>query len=37
VPERRLGLVLLANHGSQEPYEIARKSLLPALARIQAY
>ena len=33
VPERRLGVVILANRGNQAIYEIARHVLLPALAR----
>jgi beta-lactamase class C len=33
VPERKLGIVILANRGGQEPYEMARQILLPALAR----
>jgi beta-lactamase class C len=33
VPERRLGVVILSNRGDQHPYEIARQTLLPALAR----
>ncbi len=33
VAERKLGLVILSNRGGQEPYEIARHILLPALAR----
>jgi beta-lactamase class C len=32
VPARRVGLVILSNCGYQHPYEIARRSLLPALA-----
>jgi beta-lactamase class C len=32
VPERRLGVVILANRGNQSIYEIARHVLLPALA-----
>ena len=32
VPKRRLGIVILTNRGYQHPYEIARQSLLPALA-----
>jgi beta-lactamase class C len=33
VPAKRLGIVILANRGFQHPHEIARQSLLPALAR----
>ncbi len=33
VPSKKLGIVILANRGYQHPYEIARQSLLPALAR----
>jgi beta-lactamase class C len=33
VPERRLGLVILSNRGEQAPHELARRVLLPALAR----
>jgi beta-lactamase class C len=33
VPSRTLGIVILANRGGQEPYEMARRILLPALAR----
>jgi len=33
VPKLRLGIVILSNRGYQHPYEIARESLLPALAR----
>ena len=32
VPAKRLGVVILSNHGYQHPYEIARATLLPALA-----
>jgi hypothetical protein len=30
--ENALGIVILTNRGYQHPYEIARQSLLPALA-----
>jgi beta-lactamase class C len=33
VPSKRLGIVILTNRGYQHPFEIARQSLLPALAR----
>src|SRR5260370_23749502 len=32
VPERKVGLVILANRGDQHPHEMARQKLLPALA-----
>jgi beta-lactamase class C len=32
VPAKRLGIVILSNRGYQHPYEIARATLLPALA-----
>jgi beta-lactamase class C len=32
VPAKRVGVVILSNRGYQHPYEIARASLLPALA-----
>ncbi len=34
VPERRLGIVILANRGDVHPYEIARSTLFPRLARL---
>ena len=33
VLERRLGVVILSNRGGQDFYEMARQSLVPALAR----
>jgi beta-lactamase class C len=33
VLERRLGVVFLSNRGGQDPYVMARQTLLPALAR----
>ena len=33
VPSRKIGLVILSNRGNQYPHEIARETLLPALAR----
>jgi beta-lactamase class C len=33
VPEKQLGVVILVNRGGQHPYEMARRRLLPALAR----
>jgi hypothetical protein len=33
VPERKLGIVILANRGAQDPHEMVRRILLPALAR----
>jgi beta-lactamase class C len=33
VPERKLGIVILANRGGHKLYEMGRQSLLPALAR----
>jgi beta-lactamase class C len=33
VPAKRLGIVILSNRGYQHPYEIARATLLPELAR----
>jgi beta-lactamase class C len=33
VPERKLGIVILANRGAQDPHEMVRSILLPALAR----
>jgi len=33
IPSKGLGIVILTNRGYQHPYEIARESLLPALAR----
>jgi hypothetical protein len=35
VPERKLGIVILANRGEQHPFEIARQIVLPALANSQ--
>ena len=35
VPERKLGIVILANWGEQHPFEIARQIVLPALANLQ--
>jgi beta-lactamase class C len=34
VPEHRLGLVILSNRGDVYPFELARRSILPALARL---
>lgn len=33
VPQSRLGIVILANRGEQHPFEIARRTVLPVLAR----
>jgi len=33
VPERKLGIAILSNRGDVHPFEAARKSILPALAR----
>jgi beta-lactamase class C len=34
VPERRLGIVILSNRGDLHPYEAARNTILPELARL---
>jgi beta-lactamase class C len=34
VPERRIGLVILANRGDVHPFEAARSRILPALSRL---
>lgn len=34
VPDRRLGIVILSNRGDVHPYEAARSSMLPELARL---
>ncbi len=34
VPQRRFGIVILINRGDVAPYEVARNSILPDLARI---
>jgi beta-lactamase class C len=34
VPERRIGLVILANRGDVHPFEAARSTILPALSRL---
>jgi beta-lactamase class C len=34
VPERRIGLVILANRGDVHPFEAARSAILPALSRL---
>jgi beta-lactamase class C len=34
VPERRIGLVILANRGDIHPFEVARSTILPALSRM---
>jgi beta-lactamase class C len=34
VPERRLGIVILSNRGDVHPYEAARNTILPELARL---
>lgn len=34
VPERRIGIVILSNRGDVYPHEIARNSILPALAKL---
>ena len=34
VPERKIGLVILANRGDLHPFEAARSSILPALSRM---
>jgi beta-lactamase class C len=34
VPERRIGLVILANRGDMHPFEAARSTILPALSRM---
>lgn len=36
VPEQKIGIVLLINRGDAFPHEIARNTLLPELARLQA-
>jgi beta-lactamase class C len=33
VPDRRLGIVILVNRGSRNPYEVARNIILPELTR----
>jgi beta-lactamase class C len=33
VPERQLGIVILVNRGDRNPHEVARKIILPSLAR----
>jgi beta-lactamase class C len=34
VPERRIGIVILANRGDVHPFEAARSTILPALSRM---
>jgi beta-lactamase class C len=34
VPEHRLGIVILSNRGDVYPFELARKTILPALAKL---
>jgi beta-lactamase class C len=34
VPERKIGLVILANRGDVHPFEMARNTILPELARL---
>jgi beta-lactamase class C len=34
VPERKIGLVILANRGDVHPFEMARSTILPELARL---
>ena len=34
VPERRIGIVILANRGDVHPFEAARSTILPALSRL---
>jgi beta-lactamase class C len=34
VPERRIGIVILANRGDMHPFEAARSTILPALSRM---
>ena len=34
VPERKIGVVILANRGDVHPFEIARSTILPELARL---
>jgi beta-lactamase class C len=34
IPERKIGLVILANRGEVHPYDAARTAILPALARL---
>jgi beta-lactamase class C len=34
VPAQKLGIVILVNRGSRNPYEVARQVILPALARL---
>ena len=34
VPDRKLGLVILANRGDVHPFEAARSTILPELARL---
>jgi hypothetical protein len=33
VPERQLGIVILVDRGDRNPHEVARKIILPSLAR----
>jgi beta-lactamase class C len=34
VPERKIGIVILANRGDVHPFEAARSTILPALSRM---
>jgi hypothetical protein len=34
VPDKRLGIVILANRGSRNAHEVARNVILPALAKL---
>ena len=34
VPERKIGIVILANRGDVHPFEVARSTILPALSRM---
>jgi beta-lactamase class C len=34
IPERKIGLIILANRGEIHPYDAARTAILPALARL---
>jgi len=34
VPERRLGIVILSNRGDIHPYDAARGTILPDLAKL---
>jgi beta-lactamase class C len=34
VPQQKIGLVILSNRGDVHPYDSARSSILPALAKL---